>query len=455
MQLLDRYRPLYVIGRGGMGTIEVAIDTGSRGVVALKRMLPNVRDRKHADMFMREARLATLLNHANVVHAFAFGEQDGELLFAMEYVAGETLASLQSELAAKDRRVPLDVAMFVLAELCDGLHAAHELRDVTGAPLGVVHRDVCPHNAMLSYVGEVKLLDFGVAKLGSAHLTKTGEVKGKTAYMSPEQAMGEALDRRSDLYGVGAMLFELVTGRRMWSGDTDLELLRQLALGEAPELADAAKDAPAAVCELHARLVSKNAAGRPDTAADVASALRACMSTSEEEARAALVALLADTYGDAAREKKRALESALDEADRLGAQDDPRSGEPGAVIAPPLPPRRDASRAAPWLYALLGAAIASAAVLVARRETPTPAASAASAAPSAIASVAASVEQAAQTTTATNAPSAATERAIAPSPRAVPRTRVSAPASAHPSSPPAATAAPRARPEIDVDPHAI
>ena len=152
MQVLDRYRPLYVIGRGGMGTIEVAIDTGSRGVVALKRMLPGVRDRRHADMFMREARLATLLNHENVVHAFAFGEQDGELLIAMEYVAGETLARLQSDrnVGGAPKGIPLDVAMFVLAELCDGLHAAHELRDVTGTPLGVVApRCSCPHNAML------------------------------------------------------------------------------------------------------------------------------------------------------------------------------------------------------------------------------------------------------------------------------------------------------------------
>ncbi|HEX4513012.1 MAG TPA: serine/threonine-protein kinase, partial [Polyangiaceae bacterium] len=176
MELLGRYQPLFVIGRGGMGTIEVAAES-SGAVVALKRMNPGVRDRRHADMFLREARLATLLNHENVVHAFAFGEQDGELLIAMEYVEGETLASLLSVAS-----LPLDVATYVLAEMCEGLHAAHELKDVAGAPLGVVHRDVSPQNLMLSYAGQVKVLDFGVAKLESHQLTKTGEVKGKTAY---------------------------------------------------------------------------------------------------------------------------------------------------------------------------------------------------------------------------------------------------------------------------------
>ncbi len=463
MQVLDRYRPLYVIGRGGMGTIEVAIDTTSRGVVALKRMLPGVRDRRHADMFMREARLATLLNHENVVHAFAFGEQDGELLFAMEYVAGETLARLQSDrnMGRSAQGIPIDVAMFVLAELCDGLHAAHELRDVTGTPLGVVHRDVCPHNTMLSYHGEVKLLDFGVAKLGSAHLTKTGEVKGKTAYMSPEQAMGDALDRRSDLYGVGAMLFELVTGRRMWSGETDLELLRQLALGDPPLLSSVAPDAPRALCDLHARLVSKKASGRPSDSAEVAATLRSCMTMNDEAARAALVALLTETYGDAAIEKKRDLDAALEGA-LTRRDEDPRSGEPGAVIAPvsasgALPQRP--SRVAPWMYALLGAAIASTAVLVARRQTSSPALSSASSAASATSA-----------TTAVNAVSASSSAAIAPvdttdtrvriestSPvRVIPRTRVVAPAHPTTIAPAASTATQKpAHPEIDVDTHAI
>ncbi len=352
MALLESYQPLYVIGRGGMGTIELALEraSGTSGprVVALKRMLPAVRDREHEGMFLREARLATLLNHPNVVHAFAFGEHDGELIIAMEYVEGETVARLASR-----SRLPLDVVALVLAEVCDGLEAAHELQDVGGKPLGVVHRDVSPHNVMLSYRGEVKLLDFGVAKLESAHLTKTGDVKGKVAYMSPEQAMSEPLDRRSDLYGVGAILFELVAGRRMWPGESDIDVLRSLALGATPSLAEAAPDAPSALAELFARLVAKKPSDRPSSAAEVAAALRA-FGPDATAARASLVALLSGAFPDAASEKRRKVAAALSSRDEAPAPS-------GAMAVPSAPPHP--SRVAPWIYALGGALVASAAVL--------------------------------------------------------------------------------------------
>lgn len=281
--------------------------------------------------------------------------------------------------------------------------------------------------------------------------------------------MGEALDRRSDLYGVGAMLFELVTGRRMWSGETDLELLRQLALGEPPLLADAAPDAPKALCDLHAHLVSKKASARPDNAADVASALRACMKIDADAARATLVALLSETYGEEAREKKRELDLALAAQDSV---EDPRSGEPGAVIAPASAPqkRRDASRAAPWLYALLGAAIASAAVLVVRRETPSPAAapsataasttSTGASATSAIASSTAQTANASDTSPSRDRAATTAPVNVTAIPHAVSRPRTPVVHSAAPAvhAPPDATTAPTTRPahpEIDVDTHAI
>src|SRR5579872_5898123 len=280
-----RYRSLFVVGRGGMGTVEVALERGVEGferVVALKRLLPEqARDPRHKEMFLREARLAALLKHPNVVHAFAFGELYGELFLAMEYVEGETLSRILA--ASREhgrRRLEPALAAFTLAEVCDGLHAAHELRDVAGLPLNVVHRDVSPQNVMVAYDGHVKILDFGVAKFETGgHETRTGEVKGKMAYMSPEQALGEKLDRRSDLFSVGAVLFECLTGRRMWGSGTDLEVMRRLALEEPPRIEDLLPDVPPALSDLQRRLVAKSVEERPETAADVARELRAYASS--------------------------------------------------------------------------------------------------------------------------------------------------------------------------------
>jgi serine/threonine-protein kinase len=451
MELLGRYQPLFVIGRGGMGTIEVAAETQGGAVVALKRMNPGVRDRRHADMFLREARLATLLNHENVVHAFAFGEQDGELLIAMEYLEGETLASL-----LQVAKLPLDVATYILADLCEGLHAAHELKDVTGAPLGVVHRDVSPQNVMLSYTGQVKVLDFGVAKLESHQLTKTGEVKGKTAYMSPEQAMSDAVDRRSDLYGIGAILFELVTGKRMWKGETDLEHIRQLALAEPPKLSEAAPDAPKALHELHAKLVAKKPADRPETAAEVARVLRTLHV--RQDARRSLERLLREHYEREARAKKQKLEAALANFHSGGrAPAHPHLRSPAAndgLAMTGTPTRSTPSRLAPWMIAAASAAIASAAVFAMSRNRTGPAAQT-----TVPATVTVTVTASAPEVAPTNANANVQSQGASPS-LTVGRTqrpRMSAPprATATTAPPPTTTSSAPARPAIDVDPKAI
>jgi hypothetical protein len=318
--LAARYRSLFEIGRGGMGTIEVALErtgSGFERIVALKRMHPeSARERRETEMFLREARLAAWLVHPNVVHAFAFGEIDGELFLAMEYVEGETLSAMVR--AARERSsgaLPPALVASVLADACEGLHASHELRDPqTGTPLNVIHRDVSPHNVMVSYEGHVKLLDFGVAKMDSRDpLTRTGEVKGKTGYMSPEQAMGETLDRRSDLFSVGAVLFECVSGQRMWGGGTDLEVLRRLALEDPPSLAGAAPLAPRALVDLHARLVARDVSRRPKTALAVAEELRGFVARSGVRADARAIAeTMTALFANGAADRKRRLNEALD-----------------------------------------------------------------------------------------------------------------------------------------------
>jgi serine/threonine protein kinase len=322
----DRFRSLFVIGRGGMGWVEVALEQGERGfqrIVALKRMLPEASiDRHHIDMFMREAHVAELLSHPNVVHAFAFGEDKGELFLAMEYVEGEPLSRMLATAHKQEGRIAAPLVAHFLAEVCEGLHAAHELCDPTGKPLNLIHRDVSPHNVMVAYEGHVKLLDFGVVKIdqldakgGSGGRTKTGEVKGKTAYMSPEQAMGEPLDRRSDLYSLGAVLFECIAGQRMWGTGTDFDVLRRLALEEPPRLADVAPNAPRALCALHARLVARNRDERPPTALAVASELRTFIADSGTRPDAHVVrAVMGRLFQQEIERHQQALARALEEA---------------------------------------------------------------------------------------------------------------------------------------------
>ena len=327
---LERYRPLYAIGRGGMGIVEVALETSDDGlgrICALKRLLPEgARDKRHTDMFLREARLAALLSHPNVVHGFAYGEANGEFFLAMEYVEGETLSRVLAALREKDERLSPGLAAFIVAEICEGLHAVHELADDSGNAMQVVHRDVSPHNVMIAYEGGLKLLDFGVAKIeAEPALTRTGEVKGKTAYMSPEQAMGEAsLDRRSDLYSVGAVLFECVTGRKMWQG-TEMEVLRHLALDEPPSLESARADAPAQLRALCTKLVAKNPGDRPANALEVARELGAFAVEQGCSGPSEIRALMHRLFAQEESKRKAELEKALtvaapDEAGELAEE---------------------------------------------------------------------------------------------------------------------------------------
>jgi serine/threonine protein kinase len=385
--LSARYRSLFVIGRGGMGTVEAALEVhpgggepgddpreaGYERVVALKRLLPDsARDKRRVEMFLREAKLAKLLDHPNVVRAFDYGEIDGELFLAMEYVEGQALSRVLKALADGNGELGPALAAHVLAEVCEGLHAAHELKDESGQPLNLVHRDVSPQNVMVGYDGHVRLLDFGVAKIEAESVTKTGEVKGKTAYMSPEQAMGDALDRRSDLFGVGAVLFECLALRRMWGDGTDMDVIRKLALEKPPRLEDAvpggatvppaaalagaavretavpgAAAVPAALCALYTRLVAREVRERPATALEVAEELRALVPQGREEAARSLRRLLDAHFGDQAEEQRRHLTRSLEEVAPEQARELRESVSPDPAMPPSTrgAPRERASTA--------------------------------------------------------------------------------------------------------------
>lgn len=261
------------IGRGGMGTVELCEETqgGERRLVARKTILPEqARDRKARSLFLKEARVLSRIHHPHVVRILGVEEGDDETppSFTMEYVEGLPL----SDIVAKGP-VPEGVACSIARAVALGLHAAHELTDERGESLGVVHRDVSPHNVVVGFDGRVTLLDFGVAKVTEGTRTQTGEVRGKIAYMAKEQALADAVDRRSDVCSLGAVLFELVAGERLRQGGTDLEILRRMASEDRPRLADVVPEVTPALSDLVHRMTADDPAERPQTAEDVARAL--------------------------------------------------------------------------------------------------------------------------------------------------------------------------------------
>ncbi len=226
-----RHRLLLELGRGGMGVVYVAKRVATDGeIVVVKRLRADLAtEAEFRRMFMDEARIATRIAHPNVVQTFDVGF-DGRLFYLeMEFLDGQ---SLDAVLRRAGSAMPLSLMLYALCEVLAGLHAAHELRDPDGAPLGVVHRDVSPHNVFVTYAGDVKLLDFGIAKAAdSSGQTRTGVVKGKATYMAPEQATRDAVDRRTDVFAVGVVLWQALTGARLWGDKNEQEIFEALRLG--------------------------------------------------------------------------------------------------------------------------------------------------------------------------------------------------------------------------------
>ena len=239
VQWVGKYRILLELGRGGMSSVYLAVARGSSGVnklCVLKAVLPELAsDPAALSMFLDEARLAAQLNHANVVQTYDVGSEGGRHVIVMEYLEGETLAHIIRR--GEETGQPLSTAMClrIVISALEGLHYAHEVSGYGGAPLLLVHRDISPHNIFVTYGGQVKVLDFGIAKASSSSTqTLTGVVKGKIAYMAPEQMSADAIDRRADVYSVGCVLWTAATGRNLWKDTPDVQILRRVTNGETP-----------------------------------------------------------------------------------------------------------------------------------------------------------------------------------------------------------------------------
>jgi eukaryotic-like serine/threonine-protein kinase len=228
-----KYYLLERINVGGMAEVFKAKTVGVEGferIVALKRILPSIaEDEEFITMFIDEAKIAVQLQHANIAQIFDLGKVDDSYFIALEYVNGRDLRGIFDDLRKRGERMPMAQACYFTMQLCEGLDYAHNKRDVQGRDLNLVHRDVSPQNVLLGYDGEVKLIDFGIAKAaGKASKTQAGILKGKFGYMSPEQVRGLPIDRRSDIFALGIVLYEMLTGERLFIGESDFSTLEKV-----------------------------------------------------------------------------------------------------------------------------------------------------------------------------------------------------------------------------------
>jgi serine/threonine protein kinase len=332
------YQLLAKLATGGMAEIFLARPTGGgqRDVMVLKRILPHLAEDEHfVTMFRDEADLASQLLHKNVCHVHAFGEYAGTWFISMEYLHGVPLSRLMTRLSKVGKMLDFRVVAGIIVQACEGLHAAHEARGPDGQLLNVVHRDVSPPNMMVCADGLVKLLDFGIAKArGANSRTRTGTVKGKNAYMSPEQILGKPLDRRSDVFALAVVMYEMLAIRRLFHRDSDFLTFKAITEEPIPEIRDRRPDLPAGMRAALLQAMARDPNGRFDTAQAFANAIRNSVSTLGGPATPSdLARLLATDFAD----EMAARDEILKAADEPAPIAPPRTTRP--TQPPPLPPQ--------------------------------------------------------------------------------------------------------------------
>ncbi len=263
------YVVTHALGRGGMGETFVAERTGPAGFtqrVCLKRLRADAGDASWVPMFQTEARLVAMLAHPNIVSLVDFGSEGGEWWMALALVEGVDLRTILASLNGSDERMPVELVVLVAIEVSKGLAHAHSRRLADGSPAGIVHRDLSPGNVMVSTDGAVLLTDFGIAKVAHGERTRTGVIKGKADYMSPEHASGEVLDGRADLFSLGVVLFQLLTGERPFRGATDIAKTLAAVQGKRARIDELAPETPAALVAVVDRLLQPERDRRYDDA---------------------------------------------------------------------------------------------------------------------------------------------------------------------------------------------
>jgi serine/threonine protein kinase len=467
--VLGRYLICDEIGGGGMARVHLGRVLGAAGfsrVVAIKRVHPaNADDANYATMLLDEARLVARIRHPNVVPTLDVVNLDSELILVMDYVHGPSLAWLRCELAQRAERIPVPIVVRIVLDVLSGLHAAHQAKSERGRPLEMVHRDVSPHNILISDDGAARLADFGIAKAdGKMSLTDHGQVKGKLSYMAPEQLRGEQVDRRADVFATGIILWELLTGRDLFpvppEGFVAAVVQQVLAANvEPPSILTGTSTALDAVV---LKALRADRAERFATAEEMASALEAASSAATQKEVAAWITDVARELLDkraklvARVEQMSAVHDVADLLPGLAPSDRPPSDRPPSG-RPAAPKAR--KKPAVMLLAVAVGLLGGAALLFAMvRRAPSataPSATAPSAADAAVATPApVPIELGAGASSASSATLPAPNVAAPPTlPSAASRPTSGVPASRR--SPPAKATAPDCDPPYSIDPQGV
>ncbi|KYF66440.1 protein kinase, partial [Sorangium cellulosum] len=349
---LGKYRFIATLGRGGMADVHLAVAVGPAGfskLQVIKRLRPNIADEpEFRDMLLDEARLAARLNHRNVVQTNEVGLADGEYFIAMEYLDGQPLSRVIARAREQERALSPAVLLWILGEVLAGLHYAHELADYDGTPLNVVHRDVSPHNIFITYDGQVKIVDFGIAL--AAHRvveTQAGTLKGKVAYMAPEQAFSHSseIDRRADIFSVGVILWEMVAGRRLWRGLSDPQIITRL-MGDIPDVRSARPEVPFELARICGRALARARDQRYPTAAELRAELDRYAERLREQVTAEQVGgLVRELFASERGEIRTIIDRQLKRLQEQGP--DAGGAEPGHASKLPALPVRESNDSYP------------------------------------------------------------------------------------------------------------
>src|SRR6266478_1730266 len=386
---IGKYKLVRLIASGGMAEVYLARQAGAAGfekLVCLKRILPHLaRDKQFVEMFLNEARLAARLDHPNIVSIFDLGEANGNYFIAMEFIDGPSLRAAAKRALERGEWLPIPEIVNIVSMAAAGLHYAHELTEAAGKPLGLVHRDISPANVLVHRNGAAKVVDFGIAKAAnSSSSTRTGTLKGKVAYMPPEQLRGDPLDRRTDVFALGVVLYELLAGQRPWAGDSEVSLIGRIMTEDPPPLSTLRPDAPAGLVAVLDRALAKDREARYASCHDLQADLEALLVSLGQTIAQARISDFAKAYADpiaAPDENTGAAMQAL-EAEMNGtgavrpvvgrrAPGQPR--EPRTVVLPPA--ARDRRGVAYGVAAFLSVAAVGGAggyVLLMRRGEPPP-----------------------------------------------------------------------------------